>query len=129
MMTDFVTVANMQEIPPGTGRTVEVDGIWIAVFNVEGAFYAIDNTCPHAGGPLGEGHLMAAGGMPVARMAIQRHSGERVGNPNFTVACCAVRIQGNEVQIAIPPDETSVPGVSRMTFYCDNECRSCCSRR
>ena len=56
-MTEFVTVAKVEEIPPGTGQTVEVHGVWIALFNVDGSFYAIDNTCPHAGGPLGEGHL------------------------------------------------------------------------
>jgi nitrite reductase/ring-hydroxylating ferredoxin subunit len=54
-MPEFVTVATVEEIPPGTGRTVEVQGVWIALFNVDGSFYAIDNTCPHAGGPLGEG--------------------------------------------------------------------------
>jgi len=50
MISDFTTVAQVQDIPPGTGRTVEIKGVWIAVFNIEGTFYAIDNTCPHAGG-------------------------------------------------------------------------------
>ena len=31
--------------------------MWIALFNVAGSFFAVDNTCPHAGGPIGEGHL------------------------------------------------------------------------
>ncbi|MFI5225026.1 MAG: Rieske (2Fe-2S) protein, partial [Nitrospirales bacterium] len=48
-MSEFVTVASVEEIPPGTGRTVEVNGVWIALFNVDGSFYAVDNTCPHAG--------------------------------------------------------------------------------
>ncbi|MCX5723204.1 MAG: Rieske 2Fe-2S domain-containing protein, partial [Nitrospirae bacterium] len=56
-MSEFVTVATVEDIPPGTGRTVEVQGIRLALFNVEGTFYSVDNTCPHAGGPLGEGHL------------------------------------------------------------------------
>ena len=56
-MSDYITVASVSEIPPGTGRTVEVAGVWIAVFNLNGTFYAIDNTCPHAGGPLGEGKV------------------------------------------------------------------------
>src|SRR5678810_1455273 len=56
-MSEFVTVAQIEDIPPGDGRTVEVHGIRIALFNVAGHFYAVDNTCPHAGGPLGEGHL------------------------------------------------------------------------
>ena len=53
----FVKVANVNEIKPGQGRPVNVDGIEIAVFNVGGTFYAIDNTCKHRGGPLGEGEL------------------------------------------------------------------------
>ena len=56
-MPEFVPVATVADMPPGTGRTVEVQGVWIALFNVGGSFYAVDNTCPHAGGPLGEGHL------------------------------------------------------------------------
>jgi nitrite reductase (NADH) small subunit/3-phenylpropionate/trans-cinnamate dioxygenase ferredoxin subunit len=104
MMNDFVRVAFTDEIPPGTGRTVEVDGIWIAVFNVEGTFYAIDNSCPHAGGPLGEGKLCeSVVECPWHGWKFSVISGERVGNPNFQVACCEVRIQAGEVQIAIPP--------------------------
>ncbi len=104
MMNDFVTVAFTHEIPLGTGRTVEVDGVWIAIFNVDGTFYAIDNTCPHAGGPLGEGTLReTVVECPWHGWKFSIASGERVGNPNFQVACCEVRIQGDAIQVAIPP--------------------------
>ena len=56
-MSEFITVAKVEEIPPGTGKTVDVNGVWIALFNVDGSFVAVDNTCPHAGGPIGEGSL------------------------------------------------------------------------
>jgi nitrite reductase/ring-hydroxylating ferredoxin subunit len=36
---------------------IEVGGKKIALFNVEGSFYAIDDTCTHRGGPLSEGSL------------------------------------------------------------------------
>lgn len=104
MLNDFVRVAFTHEIPPGTGRTVEVDGIRIAVFNVNGAFFAIDNTCPHAGGPLGEGKLCEAiVECPWHGWKFSVISGERVGNPAIKVPGCEVRIQGDEIQIAIPP--------------------------
>ncbi|MBX3301727.1 MAG: Rieske 2Fe-2S domain-containing protein [Nitrospira sp.] len=104
IMKDFVKVAFAHEVPPGTGRTVEVDGIWIAIFNVEGVFYAIDNSCPHAGGPLGEGALCeGVVECPWHGWKFDVTSGERVGNPNFQVTCCEVCVQGDEVQIAIPP--------------------------
>ncbi|MCS6927829.1 MAG: Rieske 2Fe-2S domain-containing protein [Candidatus Binatia bacterium] len=56
-MGNFVKVAHRGEIPVGQGKCVEVEGKRIAIFNVNGAYYAIDGICPHQGGPLGEGEL------------------------------------------------------------------------
>ena len=56
-MADFVRVAAVADVQPGTGKCVEVNGRQIALFNVEGTFHAIDNTCLHRGGPLAEGEL------------------------------------------------------------------------
>jgi nitrite reductase/ring-hydroxylating ferredoxin subunit len=103
IMTDFVTVAKIEDIPPGTGYTVEVHGVWIALFNVEGSFYAIDNTCPHAGGPLGEGHLDGCVvECPWHGWRFNVQTGERPENPSIAVTCCLVRIEGNQVQVALP---------------------------
>lgn len=55
-MAEFI-VAKADEIPPGTGKAVFAGDKAVAVFNVGGTFYAIDNICPHRGGPLGEGDL------------------------------------------------------------------------
>ena len=55
-MAGFVKVAKTSEIAPGQGKQVEVNGKKIALFNVEGSFYVIDDTCTHhSGGPLLEG--------------------------------------------------------------------------
>ena len=56
-MAGFVKVAKTDEIAAGQGKMVEVSGKKIALFNVEGSFYAIDDTCTHRGGPLSEGSL------------------------------------------------------------------------
>ena len=56
-MPAFVTACATSDVAPGSGKTLTVGGKEIAVFNVDGVFYAIDNTCPHRGGPLGEGEL------------------------------------------------------------------------
>ena len=56
-MATFVKVAAAADIPPGTGKCVEANGKQLAVFNVDGTFHVIDNTCLHRGGPLGEGEL------------------------------------------------------------------------
>jgi len=56
-MDGFQMAARIDEIPPDESKVIEVNGKPIAVFNVGGSFYAIYNTCPHEGGPLGEGRL------------------------------------------------------------------------
>ena len=56
-MAAFVEVAPVQELPPGTGRTFHVSGKEIAIFNVDGEVYAIDDSCVHAGASLGAGKL------------------------------------------------------------------------
>lgn len=102
-MSEFVSVARVADIPPGTGRTVEVNGVWIALFNVDGTFYAMDNSCPHAGGPLGEGKVN--GGIvecPWHGWRFDIRTGTRVENQNFEVPCCQVRLEDGHVQIALP---------------------------
>jgi nitrite reductase (NADH) small subunit len=57
-MPKTVKIAQTSDLLPGTRRVVQAEGRVIALFNVEGTFYAIDNTCTHRGGPLGEGELI-----------------------------------------------------------------------
>lgn len=56
-MAEYVRVATVEEVPPGTGKVVQLDGLRIALFNVEGSFYAIDDTCTHEEASLAEGTL------------------------------------------------------------------------
>jgi nitrite reductase/ring-hydroxylating ferredoxin subunit len=56
-MAGFVKAAKSDEIAPGQGKMVELNGKKIAIFNVGGAFYAIDDTCTHRGGPLSQGEV------------------------------------------------------------------------
>ncbi len=53
----FETVAKVSDTPPGTISVHEVDGVRIALCNVNGRFYAIDDVCTHDGGPLDQGDL------------------------------------------------------------------------
>ena len=48
-------VATVDEIPPGKSKLVEVKGREIGVYNVDGAYYALANRCPHGGGSLCQG--------------------------------------------------------------------------
>ena len=56
-MAKTVKVAQTSDLSPGASKVVQADGRSIALFNVEGTFYAMDNNCTHRGGPLGEGEL------------------------------------------------------------------------
>ena len=53
----FVRVAAVSEVPPGTMRAVEVNGRRLLVVNTDGEIHALDVRCPHRGGPLDEGDL------------------------------------------------------------------------
>jgi NAD(P)H-dependent nitrite reductase small subunit len=56
-MENWIKVAETNKLSPGQGVVIKVKGTEIALFNVEGRFYAIDNACTHSGGPLGKGRL------------------------------------------------------------------------
>ncbi|HEX2909454.1 MAG TPA: Rieske 2Fe-2S domain-containing protein [Chloroflexia bacterium] len=52
-----VRVGKVEEIPPGTKKLIQTELENVLVVNVEGEFYAVSNTCPHAGGYLNYGPL------------------------------------------------------------------------
>jgi 3-phenylpropionate/trans-cinnamate dioxygenase ferredoxin subunit len=57
-MAKRMKVAEVTELGPGEGKTVEVEGVSLALFNVDGTYFAIANACTHVGGPLGDGALI-----------------------------------------------------------------------
>ncbi len=56
-MSEMITVAKVADLKPGASKVITAGDREVAVFNVAGKFYAVDNICPHRGGPLGEGVL------------------------------------------------------------------------
>ena len=50
-------VGKTSDIDEGTGKTFTIEGQTIAVFNKSGEIFAIEDTCKHKGGSLGEGEL------------------------------------------------------------------------
>jgi 3-phenylpropionate/trans-cinnamate dioxygenase ferredoxin subunit len=55
--TEFLTVATTDEVKPGERIVVELGRHWVAIFNVDGNYYAIEDVCTHDDGPLAEGVL------------------------------------------------------------------------
>ena len=56
-MGEFLKAAAITELQPGQGKCVVLGGREVALFNCNGEIRAVDNVCPHQGGPLGEGEL------------------------------------------------------------------------
>jgi 3-phenylpropionate/trans-cinnamate dioxygenase ferredoxin component len=50
-------VAKLSDVPPGTAKKVEVDGVEVLLCNCEGTIYAVEDVCTHDGGPLDQGEL------------------------------------------------------------------------
>ena len=87
-------IAEIADVPPGTATTVDAAGRTLGLFNVDGALYAVDNTCPHRGGPLGEGDLEGAiVTCPWHGWCYDVTTGTRDGNPVVRVACYPVTVE------------------------------------
>ncbi len=56
-LDSFVRVARAADVKPGQPLTVTVEGREIALFNVDGTVYALENMCPHQGAPLADGWI------------------------------------------------------------------------
>jgi len=109
-MPGFVSVATLADLKPGTCQSVEVEGYGVALFNVNGRIYALDNTCPHAGGPLGEGRLEGSiVTCPWHGWRFDVRTGERPENPEIKAGCLRVRIEGDEIRVWLPPDGDQPP--------------------
>ncbi len=91
------------DVAPGSGTVVEASGRQIALFNVAGTFYAIDNTCLHSGGPLGEGSLEGpVVTCPWHGWEYNVTSGQCQMDASINVATYPVRVEGNDVVIEVP---------------------------
>lgn len=56
-MSEFVVACRVGEVPPGKSKVIVHEKEAIALFNVDGVFYAVNNRCPHAAGPLEYGFI------------------------------------------------------------------------
>jgi nitrite reductase/ring-hydroxylating ferredoxin subunit len=98
-----VRVGTVEDVPRGQARVVEAGGHALALCNVEGRLYAVDNTCPHRGGPLGEGTLEGAVvACPWHAWRWDVTTGANVNNPAVRIACFAVSVEGGEVFVDLP---------------------------
>jgi nitrite reductase/ring-hydroxylating ferredoxin subunit len=100
-MNAFVRVADVSEVPPGRGKVVVVQGHPVALFNVDGAFFAVSNVCLHRGGPIGEGVLDGpVVTCPLHGWEYDVRSGKNVGNPTARLRTFHVRLEGDAILVS-----------------------------
>lgn len=105
MPDSFVDVAEASSLSPGQGRSIEVQGRRLALFNVGGKFFAIDDTCPHRGGPLGAGWLEGCQVYcPLHGWAFDVTNGNCDVRPDRPVATHQVIVRADRVWVAVPPN-------------------------
>jgi 3-phenylpropionate/trans-cinnamate dioxygenase ferredoxin component len=111
-VAQFVKVAKKSELPEhegtleeieGKGTLVEVEGNRIALFNLDGEVYAIDDACTHEGGPLSEGTVQGDEVVcPWHGSRFSIVSGEARALPAMeNVASYKVRVTGDDVEVEV----------------------------
>jgi 3-phenylpropionate/trans-cinnamate dioxygenase ferredoxin subunit len=104
-MSEFVKVAKVSDVPAGSSRLVEVEDVRVALFNLDGAFYAIEDVCTHDGGPLVEGEIVNG-----CQVVCPRHgahfdirTGAALSFPAFEATnTYPVRVDGDDIWIESP---------------------------
>lgn len=98
----FVIAAKIADMPVGAVHEFQVSGKAVALANVDGKFFAINNTCLHRGGPLGEGSLQdKIVTCPWHGWEYDVTTGKLLQNSSMGVACYATEVRGEEVFVDI----------------------------
>jgi nitrite reductase (NADH) small subunit/3-phenylpropionate/trans-cinnamate dioxygenase ferredoxin subunit len=101
-MSEFVTVARVGEISEGKGRTVVARGREIALFLLQGQYYALDDYCPHMGASLGDSDLWQDTVVCSRHMwAFRLADGVCVDVPSLKAETFEVRVVGEEIQVKL----------------------------
>ena len=96
-------VGKIEDVPAGEARVVDAAGHALALFNVDGTLYALDNSCPHRGGPLGEGELDGTAiACPWHGWRWDVTTGANTNNPALRVACFPVAIEQGQIFVELP---------------------------
>jgi 3-phenylpropionate/trans-cinnamate dioxygenase ferredoxin subunit len=104
-MSEYVKVAALSEIPLNGSKLVEVDYVRVALFNLDGAIYAIEDVCTHDGGPLVEGEIVNGHEVKCPRHGARFDicTGAALSFPAIeATASYDVRVEGDDVYIASP---------------------------
>jgi 3-phenylpropionate/trans-cinnamate dioxygenase ferredoxin subunit len=102
-MAEWVKVAEVGELAPGEKKQIELDGLGIALFNIDGEYYAIEDVCTHDGAPLGHGQFVGEE-ITCPRHGARFHvkTGAALCMPAFEpVDTYPVRVEGNAILVEV----------------------------
>ena len=98
----FVKAAKVEELGPGNAKVIEDGGKTLALCNVGGEFYALDNTCLHRGGPIGEGSIDGTTvTCPWHGWQYDITTGQATMNPDAKLARYETKIEGDDVLVSV----------------------------
>lgn len=98
MEKQIFKLAKLTDLTPGQAKAIQVNGQTIALFNVNGEFYAIDDACPHRGASLAES--IAKNGKVFCSWHLfdfDLRTGECGATPDFPVRTYELKIEGEEI--------------------------------
>lgn len=101
-MPEFHKAATRGQVPPGGSKVVNIKGKEIVIFHAGADFYALDNACPHRGGPLSEGEL--ENGVVVCPWhgwQFKVNTGEFMINPSIKAPTYPVKVEGDDILVGI----------------------------
>lgn len=103
---NWVRVGRPDDIPAEGSRRLFLGSQRIAIFkNREGNFFALQDSCPHAGGPLSEGIVHGnCVTCPLHNWVISLSDGEAQGADNGQVRTYAIRVEGDALMLRVPID-------------------------
>lgn len=103
-MSQQIKVAETKDVPAGGAIAVEVNGQKVALFNVDGSYHAIGDTCTHVGGSLSQGALNGTVvTCPLHGANFDVTTGNVLGPPaQASVTCYKVQVEGTEISIEAP---------------------------
>ena len=103
-MSEFVRLVNRHAMPAGTGRAFAVGRYDVALFNIDGQFFALENACPHQGGPIADGWIE---GMTVTcpwhAWCFDLPSGKMTLGDFAWIPRFEVRVEGEDVYVSTEP--------------------------
>ena len=110
-MPKYYPAAKVGDIPEGQGMAYAINGRMVAIFRENDTYFAIDDLCPHMGASLAPGYLEE--GIVTCPWHAWRfcvHDGTWCDNPKIGIDHFDVRVEGDEIQVAVPdesPPETA----------------------